>query len=170
MIDVQLFNDQQEIPLRGSPYVVQYEENSTKNWNKLTGPLMDKYVKSQLDNMKNWIDEKTEGTTPTPEKDVQNNVQNLIIMKDHVEEVLAKNDKTILELDQLDEALKFLHKDGLAKDNQLRACKKLFDNYNKLKKQAKETKKTIEPFVDNETDKNKNIIKRHEDALKTYYA
>lgn len=131
---------------------------------------MDKYVKSQLENMKNWIDEKTEGTTPTPEKDVQNNVQNLIVMKDHVDEVLAKNDKTILELDQLDEALKFLHKDGLAKDNQLRACKKLFDNYNKLKKQAKETKKTIEPFVDNETDKNKNIIKRHEDALKTYYA
>jgi len=31
---------------------------------------MDKYVKSQLENMKNWIDEKTEGTTPTPEKDV----------------------------------------------------------------------------------------------------
>lgn len=111
VIDVQLFNDQQEIPLRGSPYVVQYEENSTKNWNRLTGPLMDKYVKSQLENMKNWIDEKTEGTTPTPEKDVQNNVQNLIIMKDHVEEVLAKNDKTILELDQLDEALKFLHKE-----------------------------------------------------------
>ena len=60
---------------------------------------MDKYVKSQLENMKNWIDEKTEGTTPTPEKDVQNNVQNLIVMKDHVDEVLAKNDKTILELD-----------------------------------------------------------------------
>lgn len=120
--------------------------------------------------MKTWIDEKTEGVTPTPEKDVQNNVQNLIIMKDHVEEVISRNDKTILELDQLDESLKFLHKEGLAKDNQLRATKKLFDNYNQLKKAAKETKKTIEPFVENETDKNKNIIKRHEDALKTYSA
>jgi hypothetical protein len=39
-----------------------------------------------------------------------------------------------------------------------------------LKKAAKETKKTIEPFVENETDKNKNIIKRHEDSLKTYSA
>ena len=50
--------------------MVQYEENTTKNWNKLTGPLMDKYVKSQLENMKNWIDEKAEGVNPTPEKDV----------------------------------------------------------------------------------------------------
>jgi len=91
-------------------------------------------------------------------------------MNDHVEEVLAKNDKTILDLDQLDESLKFLYKEGLAKDNQLRGVKKLFDNYNHLKKAAKETKKTIEPFVENETDKNKNIIKRHEDTLKTYSA
>jgi len=37
-------------------------------------------------------------------------------MKDHVEEVIARNDKTILELDSLDEALKMLHKEGLAKD------------------------------------------------------
>lgn len=66
--------------------------------------------------MKNWIDDKTEGVTPTAEKDVQNNVQNLIVMKDHVEEVIARNDKTILELDSLDEALKMLHKEGLAKD------------------------------------------------------
>lgn len=35
---------------------------------------MDKYVKSQLENMKNWIDEKSEGVNPTAEKDVQNNV------------------------------------------------------------------------------------------------
>lgn len=38
-------------------------------------------------------------------------------MNDHVEEVLSRNDKTILELDQLDESLKFLYKEGLAKDN-----------------------------------------------------
>lgn len=35
---------------------------------------------------------------------------------------------------------------------------------------AKETKKTIEPFVENETDKNRNVIKRHDDAIKTYFA
>jgi len=40
----------------------------------MTGPLMDKYAKSQLENMKNWIDDKTVGVNPTPEKDVQNNV------------------------------------------------------------------------------------------------
>jgi len=64
----------QELPLRGNPFSVQYEENTTKNWNKMTGPLMDKYAKSQLENMKNWIDDKTVGVNPTPEKDVQNNV------------------------------------------------------------------------------------------------
>ena len=60
------------------------------------------------------------------------------------------------------------HKEGMAKDSQLKAMKKLHDSYNHLRKQAKETKKMIEPFVENETDKNRNMIKRHEDALKTY--
>jgi len=136
----------------------------------MNGPLMDKYIKSQLEFMKQWMDEKTEGCQNTPEKEIETNVKNLILMKDHVDEVLLKNDKTILDLDQLDEGLKFFAKEGIAKDSQLKQCRKLFDSYNQLKKVAKETKKTIEPFVDNETDKNRNVIKRHEDSLKTYFA
>lgn len=136
----------------------------------MNGPLMQKTILAQLEHQKQWIDEKTEGCTPTPEKDIENNVKNLIIMKDHVDEVTNRHEKTVLELDQLDEELKHLHKEGIAKDSQLKQMKKLFDGYNHLKKVAKETKKTIEPFVENESDKNKNVIKRHEDALKTYFA
>lgn len=45
---------------------------------------------------------------------------------------------------------------------------KLHNHYNALKKLAKETKKQIEPFVEGETDKNRSMIKRQEDTLKTY--
>jgi dynein heavy chain, axonemal len=169
VIDIQLFSDGMEIPLRGNPYQVQLEENTTKNWNKLNGGLVEKMVKHQLEHMKQWMDEKTEGCSITQEKDVENNVKNLIVMKDHVDEVVTKNERTILDLDQLDEQLKKLQKDGGSKDSQLKQVKKLFDNYSHLKKVAKETKKNIEPFVENETGKNQNVIKRHEDAIKTYF-
>ena len=46
--------------------------------------------------------------------------------------------------------------------------KRLYDNNNKLKKLKKETEKTIEQFVENETDHCRNQIKRHQDTLKTY--
>jgi len=60
---------------------------------------MDRSIKGNLDHMKQWMEEKTEGCALNPEKDVENNVKNLIAVKDHVDEVLLKNDKTILELD-----------------------------------------------------------------------
>ena len=166
VVDVQLFNDGLEIPLRGTPFKVTFEESTAKNQNKLTGPLMDKYIKRQLEFIKTFIEEKTDGVQCTEDKDVEHDVKNLIAVKDNVEEVQNRHEETVLDLDKLDESLKLFHSQGLVKDAQLKQMKKLFDGYAQLKKRAKETKKEIEPFVENESDKNKNIIKRHEDSLK----
>ena len=48
-VDIQLFNDGIEIPLRGSPYTAEFEEVTTKNWNQLNGPFMQEFVKKQLE-------------------------------------------------------------------------------------------------------------------------
>ena len=62
---------------------------------------MEKHVKQQLEGMKNWMEEKIEGCTLNEEKDVENNVAELIVVKDNVEEVATKHDETILKLDCL---------------------------------------------------------------------
>lgn len=116
-LDIQLFNDGLEVPLRGNPFQVNFEENTTKNWNSLTGPFMDKHIKSQLENMKGFIDTKSEGCKLTEEKDVEHNVKNLIAVKDNVTEVQSRHDQTILDLDQLEESLQMFHREGLAKDS-----------------------------------------------------
>lgn len=65
-----------------------------------------------------------------------------------MEKVYTQNDSTMLQLDQLDEQLKFLQTNGISKDKEMKQTKKLFDEWNTLKKTAKETKKEIAPKVE----------------------
>jgi hypothetical protein len=62
----------------------------------------------------------------------------------------------MLQLDQLDETLNFLTLKNLAKESQIKQCKKLFDDWVNLKKLAKDIKKEITPLVHIETQKNNN--------------
>jgi len=57
---------------------------------------------------------------------------------------------------------------GIAKDSQLKSIKKLFDEWNGLKKLAKDVKKEISPLVHNENEKNLACIKKLEDDLKNF--
>jgi len=97
-----------------------------------------------------------------------NDVKTLIGVKDCMESVFSKNDSTVLSLDQLDEALKFLQSNGISKDKEMKQTKKLFDDFNSLKKTAKDTKKKIQPMVEKESKTNASNITKHEDELKTY--
>ena len=94
----------------------------------------------------------------------------LINVKESVESVQKRNDEIVLQLDCLDESLKMFQHEGIAKDSQIKNIRKLFEEWNHLKKLAKETKKEILPFVQNETDKNNSQIKKLEEDLKVYTA
>lgn len=74
----------------------------------------------------------------------------------------------ILQLDQIEESLNFLAVEGKAKDSQIKQSKKLFDEWNMLKKLAKDTKKEITPIVASETQKNNVQIGKAEDELKLF--
>ena len=56
----------------------------------------------------------------------------------------------------------------MAKDSQIKAIKKLFDEGTNLKKLAKDMKKEISPLVVQETQKNTNSITKLEEDLKTF--
>jgi len=48
---------------------------------------MDRYVKSELEKLKEFVDEKIKEVTLDQEKEIETNVKNLIRVKDNVEEV-----------------------------------------------------------------------------------
>ena len=74
----------------------------------------------------------------------------------------------MLNLDQLDETLKFLQENNISKDKEIKQTQKLFSDWNVLKKLAKDTKKEIAPIVDGESKKNAVEITKHEESLKQY--
>ena len=74
----------------------------------------------------------------------------------------------MLNLDQLDETLKFLQINNISKDKEIKQTKKLFDEWTSLKKLAKDVKKEIAPLVDGESKKNGVKITAHEESLKQY--
>jgi len=74
----------------------------------------------------------------------------------------------LLKLDQLEETLSFLATKNLSKDSQVKQSKKLFEDWNSLKKLAKDIKKEITPIVASETQKNNVQIGKLEDELKAF--
>jgi hypothetical protein len=101
------------------------------------------------------------------DKDI-NDVKVLISVKDKIEEVKVKHDDVLLRLDQIDETLKMLSAQGLAKDKQMKEYKKLADDWTYLKKLSKDMEKEIKKNLENETSKNQNQIQGLEDLLKTF--
>jgi hypothetical protein len=99
------------------------------------------------------------------EKDLSD-VRTLLNVKDHVETVTNRNDDIMLNLDQLQETLRLLLANNLAKESQQKQCNKLFDEWIVLKKLAKETAKEIKQLCINEASKNVTYIAKLEDDLK----
>ena len=74
----------------------------------------------------------------------------------------------MLQLDQLEETLNFLATKNSAKESQIKACKKLFDEWTNLKKLAKDIKKEVAPLVATETQRNTNQIAKLEEDMKGF--
>jgi len=91
----------------------------------------------------------------TKDKDLTD-IKQLISVVDAVNQVNERSDETLLALDQLEETLNFLAVKGNAKESQIKQTKKLFDDWNNLKKLAKDIKKEVAPLVSSETQKNNN--------------
>jgi len=103
----------------------------------------------------------------TKDKDLTD-IKQLISVVDAVNQVNERSDETLLALDQLEETLNFLAVKGNAKESQIKQTKKLFDDWNNLKKLAKDIKKEVAPLVGSETQKNNNQIQKLEEEMKLF--
>lgn len=167
-IDIQFENEKQKmVPIRGSPYMASFTDNVPASVNEVASSLVSKYVTHSLEQISEFISTTSKGIN-LKDKDIKNDVKELIEVKEHVETVHNRNDEIILWLDCVDETLKYFQKHEKAKENQLKSIKKAFDNWATLKKTAKETKKEIASTVENEKEKTKALIKKLEDDMKTY--
>lgn len=137
-IEITFENEKQKmVPIRGSPYSASFSDKSPANNNQLLGAAMAKYISSSLEQIGDFISTTSKGIN-LKDKDIENDVKQLIAVKEHVESVTSRNEEMIFWLDCVDESLKLFHKHDKAKDSQLKAIRKAFDNWAHLKKQAKE--------------------------------
>lgn len=113
---------------------------------------MVKSVQEQIQKVKSNFEETTEGVKIS-DKDLSE-VKTLIAVQDCVQHVQNQAKPITLNLDQLQESLAYLSQNGISKEKEVKQVKKLFDEWNTLKKISKETKKEISPMVENETKKN----------------
>lgn len=167
-IEVLFENEKQKmVPIRGSPYSASFSDKVHSNNNQMTGPLMAKYITHSLEQIAEFISTTSKGIS-LKDKDIKNDVKELIQVKEHIESVHKRNDELVFWLDCVDESIKVFQAHEMAKDSQIKAIKKCFDNWSHLKRQAKETKKDIASTVENEKEKTKSMIKKLEDDLKNY--
>jgi hypothetical protein len=137
------------VAVRGSPYTVNFSKNVKQENNTINGPSMPKLVQKQIEQLQTFMKETSEGAK-VKGKDLTD-LKTLIAVKDKVEIVKNEEGSVTLKLDQLDESIKLLQQTNSIKDKDAKATKKLFDEWNGLKKLAKDVKKEITPLVDKET-------------------
>jgi hypothetical protein len=125
-----------------------------------------KHVQETIAETKSKFEETSAGAK-TANKDLSD-VKTLIGVKDCVERVQKQAKPITLSLDQMQESLAFLASNGISKDKEIKQVKKLFDDWNALRKVAKETKKEIAPMIENESKKNQVTITKFEEHMKQY--
>ena len=154
------------VPVRGSPYRASFEEGVNPNVNGLIGPGMPKHVAKQIESLQEFM-KSTAAGAQVKDKDLAD-VKALIGVKDNVEAVQNRGDEVTLQLDQLDEALQVLLGHNMVKEKEVKQAKRLADEWNGLKKLAKDTKKEIAGLVDTEAKKNSGAVGKLDEDLKVY--
>jgi len=160
-IHVYLMVKEELVPIRGSPYKASFNSAAPKANNNLAGPLMQNFFKNQMSDLSDYMSKKDKSIS-TKGKDLQE-VPVLLTIKSEIEDVFKNEGNTTLKIDQLDESAKMFAAavPKVKVDNS--KFGKIVTNWNNVKNNAKTTKKTIAPIVEQQDTINKNNIKALEE-------
>jgi hypothetical protein len=150
--------------LRGCPFKAKFiEEASGKKENELNGPGMINYIKNKNVELETFITNKALGIK-LDDKDYVNDVNTLLDIKKDLEDIDKNLEENNLLLDTMMESIKALEEEkGMKKEGQKRDQNN--ENYVKLLKSAKDTKKEINSVIGVEQDKCRVQIKKFEEKL-----
>jgi hypothetical protein len=101
-----LFEDEKNelVQNRGSPYRASFVNSAKPADNKMSGPLMLQYFKEQSSDLFDYMNKKDKAIS-LKGKDVQNEVNTLLTVKEEIEDVFKAKDQTSLKIDQLEESM-----------------------------------------------------------------
>ena len=116
-IDIKFKDENNELhDIRGNPFKCGFVKASKANNNELTGPAVVNYITKQLKDISDFI-EVTKENIEIRNKNIRENVQELINVMVNLEKVRVKNDDDVLTLDTIEEMLNFLKKKEFGKEN-----------------------------------------------------
>lgn len=165
-VHVYLMVKEELVPIRGSPYKASFNSAAPKANNTLAGPLMQAHFKTQMGDLADYMTKKDKSIS-TKGKDLLE-VPTLLNIKSEIEDVFKNEGKTTLKIDQLDEAAKMFAAavPKVKIDNS--KFGKIVTNWNNVKNNAKASKKTIAPIVEQQDTINKNNVKSLEENIGTF--
>jgi dynein heavy chain len=165
-VHVYLMVKEEPAPIRGSPYIASFNSTAKPADNTLAGPLMQANFKQQMNDLADYMSKKHKSIA-TKGKDLQD-VPVLLTIKEEVEDVFNNEGKTTLKIDQLEESSKMFAAAVPKVKVDSSKFGKIVTNWNNVKNNAKGTKKTIAPIVEQQDSVNKSNIKSLEEHIGTF--
>jgi len=135
----------------------------------MTGLIMKTHIENSFKKIDKMISD-TKTTITNKMKTHQDNVTDLLVIKNKINEVENQTEDVNLSLDVLEECLNYFQKTGTDKKKELATKQKLTESMQKLAKELKETKKEIAPVVMDRSAKTQAEIKIFEEDLKKFHA
>jgi hypothetical protein len=161
-IEILFENEKNEmVPVRGSPFIASFIEGVKASDNLMTGGIMDRHIKKELDRLTNSLADRKKACRKD-DKDISN-VKVLLGVKENTESVIKLTPQIQLEIDQLEESLKLFQAHKLVKDSQMKGFSNIHKQWLDLQNLAKNTKKEIEKDVQRERDQNNSNINNLEE-------
>lgn len=169
-VDIKFKDENNELhAIRGNPFRCGFAKGIKASNNDLAGSAVMNYISKQLKDIQEFI-ENTKDNIEIRNKNIRENVSELINVMVNLEKVRVKNEDDVLTLDTVEEMLNFLKKKDFGKDSDIKKCKKLQEEWKNLAKMAQAVKKDIQNPVKTESDKTKENIKKFEEITLKEYA
>lgn len=119
-VEILFENEKNEmVSVRGSPYITTFAQGAKPNDNLMTGGIMDKHIKKELERLTNSLGDRKKSCRKD-DKDIKD-VKVLLGVKEATESVIKHTPTIQLEIDQLEESLKLFQSHKLVKDSQMKA-------------------------------------------------
>ena len=155
-------------PLRGSPFEVALLDKINKANNSMTGPLLIQHTKFKIQRLKAFTAATLEGLQQEIER---NNLDQLLVVKEHLQNIKLKGDEVQLTLDVAVATLNFLQKFPVEGKEQMQedvnVSKQMWDEAKRL---VGPTRARIAPMVKTQSIVLKVALAEYEEKCNEYHA
>lgn len=117
--------------IRGNPFVGGFASKANPKNNEIVGPLVMSHVSAKLKEIHEFI-EVYHDQIDIKKKNINQNVNELILVMKGLEEIKTRYEELILCLDTIEETLNYFNKVEVKKDSEKVKCKNLQDQLKKL--------------------------------------